>query len=398
MSDTGCASRPKYLIVLVMDVDQDEVWDLSDTEVVTKYKAAAEIANAVLAKVVKLCVPGKDIFEICQEGDAAIEEACKPLFKQVKIKGIAFPTSISVNNCAGHYSPLKGESTTLKDGDLAKIDLGVHIDGLMALGAHTTIVSDGPLAKPVTGRHADAICAAHVAGEAALRLLRPGNKSSQVMEAVQGVAKAFNCTPVEGVVSHEIGRFDIEGEKVIHQQPREGQKVEDVTFEENEVYVIDILMSTGEGKVKESEVRTTIYRREMDVNYKLKMKASRYLFNEIEKKYSSLPFSLRAFDEQRGRLGITECSNHGLVTPYPVLYEKEGEFIAQFKFTVLILPSVIDRLVGHALPYVSSQHKVTDNKINAVLAMGVKRSSKKKKKKKGGAAAATASDAMQVDN
>lgn len=47
-------------------------------------------------------------------------------------KGIAFPTCISVNNVCGHYSPLKDESSTLNNGDLAKIDLGVHIDGYIA--------------------------------------------------------------------------------------------------------------------------------------------------------------------------------------------------------------------------------------------------------------------------
>lgn len=46
-------------------------------------------------------------------------------------KGIAFPTCISVNNIVGHYSPLKSEDSILKKGDLAKISLGVHIDGFV---------------------------------------------------------------------------------------------------------------------------------------------------------------------------------------------------------------------------------------------------------------------------
>lgn len=46
-------------------------------------------------------------------------------------KGIAFPTCISVNNVVGHYSPLKSEDAVLQKGDLAKIALGVHIDGFV---------------------------------------------------------------------------------------------------------------------------------------------------------------------------------------------------------------------------------------------------------------------------
>ena len=36
-------------------------------------------------------------------------------------KGIAFPTCISINNCCGHFSPLKEDSINLKKGDVAKM-------------------------------------------------------------------------------------------------------------------------------------------------------------------------------------------------------------------------------------------------------------------------------------
>ena len=45
-------------------------------------------------------------------------------------------------------------------------------------------------------------------------------------------------------------------------------------FELHEVYGVDVLISTGEGKAKERESRTTVYKR-TDMQYGLKMKASR---------------------------------------------------------------------------------------------------------------------------
>lgn len=51
-------------------------------------------------------------------------------------------------------------------------DLGAHIDGFIAVVAHTVAVGGGE----VTGRAADVLLAAHLASEAALRLLRPGNE------------------------------------------------------------------------------------------------------------------------------------------------------------------------------------------------------------------------------
>lgn len=53
-------------------------------------------------------------------------------------------------------------------------DFGAHIDGFIAVVAHTVAVGDGE----VTGRAADVLLAAHYASEAALRLLKPDNEVS----------------------------------------------------------------------------------------------------------------------------------------------------------------------------------------------------------------------------
>ena len=57
-------------------------------------------------------------------------------------------------------------------------------------------------------------------------------------------------------------------------------------------------MATGEGKTKESEIRTTVFKRDINRNYNLKSKASRVFFNEVLTKYPALGFSTRAFDDE----------------------------------------------------------------------------------------------------
>lgn len=78
----------------------------------------------------------------------------------------------------------------------------------------------------------------------------------------------------------------------------------------------------------------------------------------------------RSFEEEgKARLALTECLSHGLIEPYSVLYEKEGEcmrwvvecksgasyvwlgtcaaavpiltgeYVAQFRYTVLLMPN-----------------------------------------------------------
>lgn len=236
---------------------------------------------------------------------------------------------------------------------------------------------------PITGRKADVICAAHFAGECALRLCRPGNKASVVTKAIRDVADVFKCNPLSGFYSFEVDRFEVEAVKSIpNSEPEDNKEAnEDFTFAENEVYVIDILMSTGEGKVKAGPAKTTIFKK-TDNSYNLKIAASRYVITEVNKKFNKLPFTLRALDEKRGRLGIVECLKNQLVDDYPVVYEKDGDLVAQFKFTVLLLPNSIQKLNAFNLPYVQSEYNITDPALTSILSMGLKRKSNAKKKRK----------------
>jgi hypothetical protein len=56
------------------------------------------------------------------------------------------------------------------------------------------------------------------------------------------------------------------------------------------------------------------------VTYQLKMKNSRAVFSEVQKKAGSFPFNIRTLeDEKRSRLGLQEAVQHSLVKPYEVM-------------------------------------------------------------------------------
>ena len=122
-----------------------------------------------------------------------------------------------------------------------------------------------------------------------------------------------------------------------------------------------------------------------DIIYQLKMKASRAFLNEVEKNYNLMPFTLRSFEnETQARLGVIECAKHDLVEPYPVYYEKEGEFVAEFKYTVLIMPNGTLKITGLPVElenYVTD-NQITDESIKTLLASSLKTNKKKKKKSK----------------
>ncbi|KAJ2827518.1 hypothetical protein FBU31_003152, partial [Coemansia sp. 'formosensis'] len=73
---------------------------IANTNVVTKYKAAADVTNSVLRKVISACKVDSKIIDLCKLGDAAIELGLSTQYTKDKnlSKGIAYPTSVSVNN------------------------------------------------------------------------------------------------------------------------------------------------------------------------------------------------------------------------------------------------------------------------------------------------------------
>ncbi|XP_060564713.1 proliferation-associated protein 2G4-like, partial [Ruditapes philippinarum] len=362
--------------------------------VVTKYKMAGDMVNGILKEVIGKCVDGASVLSICVFGDTRLNEETGKVFKKDKEmkKGIAFPTCVSVNNCICHFSPLKSDpDVTIKNGDVVKIDLGAQIDGFIAVVAHTLVVGASESNK-VTGRKADVMMAAVNAAEIALRMVKPGAENYTVTDGIQRVAEAFKCKPIEGMLSHQLKKNFIDGEKAIIQNPSENQRKdhEKCEFDVYEVYGIDVLVSSGEGKGREMDTRTTVFKKK-DIVYQLKMKASRQFLSETEKKFGLMPFTLRLFDEEvKARMGVVECVKHDLVQPFNVLYEKPGEVVAQFKFTVILMPNGPLKITG--LPFdtdiYETEYSVQDEDLKALLAQSASRKAAKKKKKRAGKAVA----------
>lgn len=319
-----------------------------------------------------------------------MEEELRKVFNNKKSKklerGIAFPTCISVNNIMGHYSPMQEESTQLAEGDVAKIDLGCHLDGFVAQAAHTVAVSADPASK-VSGRKAEVVLAAYHAFRAAQRLIREQGTNTKVTQAIAKIAAEFQTNPVEGVLSHKMKKHLIDGNDVIINKETPEQRVEEFEFAPGDVIGLDVYVSTGEGQPKEGDFRTTVFKRELDTQYNLKIKSARAFFNEVNKRFPTLPFAIRSFEDATGaKVGVKECIAHDLLTAYPVLVEKPNEIVAQFKCTIAILPKSTVILAGDvplALERFETDKKVNDLELINLLEGDLwKKEDKKKAAKK----------------
>lgn len=226
--------------------------------------------------------------------------------------------------------------------------------------------------EPVTGKKADVILAAYKAKEAALRLIKPGQNNNQVTSLIAKVCESYEVNAVEGVLSHELKKHLIDGNKVILNKETFDQKTEEQEFAIHDVFDFEVMVSSGEGKPKELDVRCTVFKRALDQVYNLKVKQSRQFYNEVLNKYPSFCFSLNAFeDELSAKLGVKECLQHDLLIPYPVLADKAGTFVAVFRTTVMITKGKTTALTG--LPVDDAQfkteHSIKDEQILALLSV-----------------------------
>lgn len=218
-----------------------------------------------------------------------------------------------------------------------------------------------------------------------MRLLKPGNHNTQITSAIAQVCEAYGVNAVEGVLSHEIQRHLIDGDNVIINKEVEDQRVSDVEFTVNQIFVLDCIVSSGEGKPKQSDDRITVFKKNLDASFDLKTRYGRQFFSTINKDYPTLAFSIRAFeDEIMARAGSNECTKNHLIEPYHILKESAGSVVAQFKWTVLISNKRINLLAHNLLDTAQfeTDKKVEDEELSTLLAIDLDEISKRKRKKK----------------
>ena len=350
---------------------------IENEQVLEKYKLAAKFSQDALEYVISQCVAGAVISRLCKEGDERIEAFCDGVFRQpdedgnAVFKGVAFPTSVSPNDLTAHFAPHPAEgeancSTALKDGDVVKIHLGCHIDGYMSQVAHTIVIGDDlAAAHPQT---ADVVTAAYNAALAALRVMRPDlqNRNEAVTNVFNKIADNYDVTTCQGVLSHRVLRWNPVGPSCIISQrisdkDDQIQEVEDITFGTNEVWHLDIAMSSEHEKLHCAPIPTTLFKRN-DIAVAPKIKAAHYVLKNVRDKLLNYPFSIRHFENvPQAKLGMRDLLARDMIDPVPVMKTKKCDVTARFSWTVLLTPKGVIRLTGLPLPAAAqSQKAVTD--------------------------------------
>ena len=285
---------------------------LPPKEELKKWKEAGKEAARLLSYARKIVKSGMPLLELIEK----IEEKAKHRF--------AFPTNLSVDNIAAHYSPCYKDRNVAKG--LLKIDLGINIDGFISDTACSVDLTEEK-------KHEELIKASEKALKEAIKIIKPGIKLCEIGKTIEDTIRSFGFLPIKNLTGHEIRRWKLHGSLKIPNYD-DGSNFK---LEEGMIIAVEPFATYGEGLVVNDEP-SCIYR-QLTFNYPIRDKKARKLLEFIEKNYKGLPFSSR---------WLVNCFGNSILVPlslleksqilyrYPLLVEKTKAAVSQTEHTVLV--------------------------------------------------------------
>lgn len=310
---------------------------LEDPEVTYQnIRRAAEVHRQVRQYARKYIRPGQSLTEIAEY----IENGTRALVEENGLEcGVGFPTGLSLNNCAAHFTPNAGDTTILQSGDVLKVDFGVHVKGRILDSAFTLTW------EPTYDKLVEAVRAATDTGvrEAGIDV-RLGELAGYIQETMESYeveikGKMLPVKPIENLSGHSIGAYQIHGGKSVLLV-----KNEDPTkMEEGDYFAIETFGSTGRGRVVDSGDCSHFAKIVDAPRVPIRLTSAKSLLRTITTNFGTLPFCRRYLDrigESKYLLALNHLVQQGIVQDYPPLCDAIGSMTAQFEHTILLRPTV----------------------------------------------------------
>lgn len=215
-----------------------------------KYRKASIIHRLVRDGIKKKLREGVLYTNVVDEAESLVKK-----FAGTENCNFAFPLGISVNEIIAHDTAMIQDDRRFKQNDVTKIDLGIHIDGMIIDSAFTTII-DGdqkmlnfydPLLQATKDATYTGICLSGV--DANLYEISEGIK--EVISSYE-LEDGTQINPVVGLGGHNIKPYELHAGKLILSVPHVSQK--SMKMEEGEFYAVETYASTGNGVFKQRNI------------------------------------------------------------------------------------------------------------------------------------------------
>jgi len=242
----------------------------------------------------------------------------------------AFPAQASRNEIAAHYCSAPEDETVFVEGDLVKVDLGVHVDGWIADTACTVDLSADGRWKALVDASADALAAA-------IATVGDGVSVGDVGAAVERTITRAGFEPVRNLTGHGLDRWKVHvAPQVPNYAERGGGR-----FRAGSVVAIEPFASTGRGFIQEAGkaevfmlVRPPRNTKGLDKDVLKAIVGWRGL--PIARRYFT-QFDRAVVDDTLARL-----ARQGSLVRYPPLVEEAGAMVAQTEHTLFLGPDGVE--------------------------------------------------------
>ena len=155
-------------------------------------RKAGRIAGEARELGISLVALNVPLVKVAEETEAYIYE---------KGAKLAFPTNISINDIAAHFSPNLHDDIRFSNGDVVKVDVGAHVDGYIGDTAATVEVG--------TKNWTDLIGASSRALTFAIEMINDGTPVNAIGGAVERSIKESGFRPIVNLNGHEVKQYNL---------------------------------------------------------------------------------------------------------------------------------------------------------------------------------------------
>jgi methionyl aminopeptidase len=263
-----------------------------------------------------------------KKGVALLEIAEKIEGKMIELGGVpAFPTNLSIDNIAAHYTP-SYDDKTLAYG-LLKIDFGVCVDGWTSDTAFSVDLENSEENKKL-------IEASEKALENVIKIISENISVGEIGKVIQETIESYEVSPVINLSGHEMKRYELHA----------GMTILNVKNNSNELlekglYAIEPFATNGSGRVHDGK-DSGIY---IVINEKnIRNSEARKIFSFIIEEYKTLPFCSRWLVKEFGTkalFALKQLEQNGNLHQFAQLVDISGSKVSQAEHTILIDKEII---------------------------------------------------------
>ena len=319
---------------------------------VTKYHTSASICGKVYNHLKNKITNEneRNLLTLTKLGNILILEELSNIYKKSKDKNIAFPVSISLNNCVGNYiynheNP-DSVFNTIKETDVIKIELGVSIDGCISILAETFTINENKEIKKITD-FLDKM------QKELVKKIKHEETADEMRMLFESKCTDNDIFPVENCMSHQQLEGQLNGDtlKYMILNYRKYYDMEDYLispeninyeFEEHDIYTINLSVTPtrddNEVNIKyKNHDESHIYRIN-EYTYSLKLKSSKVFYSQVKANHRNYGFDVSLYNsDAKNRMGIKECLNNNILDTYPIKYVSPVDIpVITKKFTIIV--------------------------------------------------------------